>query len=118
MHRLIKAMTVAGMVATALPLLLTESADAQTLYSWNKLTPVYCYFWVNQAVGSSTASSGLSITASTNGAVAYISVPDTNIMSAMLTKACFEGSVFWGWYGRYSGGALDWWDFYITPGLQ
>jgi hypothetical protein len=93
-------------------------ANAQTLNSWNKLTPVYCYFWVNQAIGSSTATSGLSMTVSFNNTIDYIGIPDTNIMSGVLTKACFEGSVIWGWYGPYSGSALAWTEFYVYPGLQ
>jgi hypothetical protein len=117
MHQLIRAMTVAGMVASGLPLL-TEAADAQIVNGWHKLTPVYCYFWVNQAVGSSTATSGLSMTASFDNGIDYIGIPDTNIMSAVLTKACFEGSVIWGWYGPYSGSALSWTEFYVSPGLQ
>src|SRR5260370_7110095 len=41
MHQLIKAMTVAGMIATGLPLL-TEAADAQPIYTWYQFTPQTC----------------------------------------------------------------------------
>jgi len=39
MHQLIKAMTVAGMVATGLPLL-TEAVNAQTIYTWYQFSPL------------------------------------------------------------------------------
>src|SRR6266446_2391768 len=81
MHQLIKAMTVAGMVASGLPLL-TEAANAQTAYTWYQFTPLYCEpsIWPR---GDGSASTSLIIAVNLNGSAYYINVPDSHVISAI-----------------------------------
>jgi hypothetical protein len=117
MHRLVKAMTVAGMIAAGSPLLI-EAADAQQVpaNNWYEIKPVYCYTTPSMPanvfpVGPATTPLFIWAAVGTTSFMT-VTVPDSSIASAML-KLCYDGSAFYGWFdGR------GWSEFWITPGLK
>jgi hypothetical protein len=113
MHQLIKAMTVAGTVATGLPLL-TEAAKAQTIYSWYQFNPLYCETgaYRNANGGKSTY---LTIVVNLNGSAYSIYIPPDSQLISSLFQSCFDGSGFYAWY---NGAGDGWTDFYTYPGLR
>jgi hypothetical protein len=110
MHQMIKAMTVAGMVATGLPSL-TEVANAQSPNQWNIVRPQAC------ETGEVFDSNG----DSTKTWILIWNTPDTssfyfsksNTVSA-LAKLCYDGSAFW----VYVDNIFRSTNVYITPGLK
>jgi hypothetical protein len=112
MHRLTTAMTVAGTLATGLPLL-TEVANAQTTFNWYQFTPLYCEAFVYRHTDGSVSSS-LYVNVNLNGYPYNILVPDSPLIGA-LYKSCTDGSGFWAYY---EGPAAGWTTFYTYPGLH
>ncbi len=112
MHQLIKAMTVAGMIATGLPLL-TEAADAQTIYTWYQFTPQSCEATIYPHADGSISTS-MYIGVILNGTFTDIYMPDSQLISALF-KSCTDGSGFWAWY---AGPAAGWTSYFTYPGLR
>lgn len=112
MPQLVKAMSIAGMVAAGLPLL-TEAASAQTIYSWYQFTPLYCYSGFSHNANGSI-SSFLQIVVNLNGSAYSINIPDSQLFSSLF-QSCFDGSGFYAWY---NGPGDGWNAFYTYPGLR
>jgi hypothetical protein len=112
MHQLIKAMTVAGMIATGLPLF-TEAANAQSIYTWYQFSPQSCEATIIPHADGSISTT-MYIGVFLNGTYTNIYMPNSQLISA-LYKSCTDGSGFWAWY---AGPAAGWTDYYTYPGLR
>jgi hypothetical protein len=112
MHRLVKAMTVAGMVTMGLPLL-PEAASAQTINTWYQFSPNSCEATISPGADGSTSTT-MYVGVFLNGTYTYIYMPDSQLISAMY-KSCTDGSGFLAWY---AGPAAGWTSFYTYPGLR
>ena len=112
MHQLIKAMTVAGMIATGLPLL-TEAANAQTIYTWYQFTPQSCEATISPHADGSISTT-MYIGVILNGTYTTIWMPDSSLISGIY-KSCADGSGFWAWY---DGPAAGWTSYFTYPGLR
>ena len=108
MHRSVKAMTVAGMVAIGLPLL-TGGADAQNVGQWNLVRPRICETYGYSSPDGSRVITNLIVWTDTYS----FTVSDSLTISTLL-KFCYDGSAFYG----YDAGPTIWSDFYVTPGLR
>jgi hypothetical protein len=115
MHQCVKAMTVAGMIATGLPLL-TEAANAQTA-GWNRISTQYCespLTTISNVVAPGSVFAPLWIWGiNGNGTGMWVFVPDSSITGAML-RLCYDGAAFWGWYDNVAG----WTEFYFYQGMR
>jgi hypothetical protein len=111
MHQLVKAMTVAGMLATGLPLL-TGAANAQVVGNWNLVRPFSCYTWQTFNPDGSQSTNYMTVTDSTSWY--SFSVSDPAVISALF-KFCDDGKPFYAW-GRPAG--YFWNTVYVYPGLN
>ena len=110
MHRLIKAMTVVGMVA-GLPL--TEAANAQTPWTWYQFTANACEATV-YTTANGTIVSYLQMLVILNGVATWIYVPNSPIISALYSQ-CTDGGT--GFFAMADGGG-NWTSCYTYPGLH
>jgi hypothetical protein len=107
MHRLIKTTTIAGVLATSLPLLI-GTANALTPNAWNPITPYRCQSYSFQN-NNGEIQTTLNISA-TDGT--FLNVFESPVTSTIL-RYCAQGSTFLAWYDpsqRY------WTEFYFYPG--
>jgi len=114
MLRTAKAMTVAAMIATGLPLL-TETASAQTPYTYYYIQPVYCWSYKDWAPVASDGSwirvDAALIYDRNNGF--YVRALDSAAIPTLL-KMCYDRTPFW---AEYVGGSVPWLEFYFNNGL-
>ena len=112
MHQVVRAMTVAGMLATGLPLL-TEAANADgTIFTpgaWNLIVPATCQTFESPQAGGGTITS-MQIYNGEDFAHVY----DSLAISALF-RICYDGLPIYGFYTSPSAGFTSFWTY---PGLR